>query len=671
MKLNFDMEKIATYIGQFIAEITDQKERKLLKYLALLRAYNLHFQPLPVSCFDALMKDSGNPRKWERTLSEACKILLNERRKGGIEKLKIIHTFLAQEILSKLLTTEDGQPQLLGDVMIEFMETPGLLDHTESGKNLATSIADTVKCRVKRPDGIPETQFSPFVQDMLDDSKQGIDKTAEVVERVFDTTEDVFVAQQLTRILISVGRWADAVYWAKTMTNKKSDNSYLWDTFGRIYLRQMGQKASESRKGRRTPKDAVEFLKLAVAAKEKFQKSQQVHCDYLFDVDNNAGYLGEMETTVQLLEYLINVDGLQDETTFHNFVVKGTVAPSALRKYWDRSIMQDFRELIQEAVKAMEYLGDQHHQIRDESGDTLQKEKAKKNRADYIKLRAKLHTFLGENDDAAPHGLSEDEAKLYRRRRIFGLAGHTYADIFELPKTAKAEELLERIKHLVENNHSQYDNHEEDLRILLTVNFTLCSRKCRNEDISISHKEMAKLSCELYRKTDADSTRLLEVFMFAVVFNWKRPCMSFLPEILGMEFPTILKKWKDAFYRKYPRRRNNKYQKETTICFFGKGTGMDLFAFEREFSGEDVQTRNHPFWDSTFAQERLEPFEGTLRDFGWQVLTRINYAGNKYDVKFPTSFPILDQSLWNKEVTFFIGFTWAGPKAFHTRQLNS
>ena len=672
MKLNFDKKKSARYIAEFIAEITDTKERKLLKYLAMLRAYNLHFQPLPVSCFDTLMRDDGKTQRWERSLSEACKVLLNERRKGGIEQLKIIHTFLAEEILGKLLSAKDGQQELLCDVMVELLDTPGLLDLTESGQKLVTSIADTVKCRIKRPDGTPETQFSPFVQNMLADSQQGIDRAVEVVERVFDATEDVFVAQQLTRILIRAGRWADAVYWAKTTTNKRNDSSYLWDTFGRIYLRQMGQIYNESRKGRRSATDAVEFLNLAVSAKEKFQKSQQVHCDSLFDVDNNAGYLGEMETTVQLLDYLKNVDGLQGKSTFHDFVVKGTVPP-ALRKSWDGNIMQDFRELIQGAEQAMGYLGDQHHQIRDESGDTLQKEKAKKSREEYIKLRARLHTYLGENDDAAPHGLTEDEAKLNRRRRILGLIGRTYAEIFEQLNTIEAEQIVERIKHLVENNHSRFDNHEEDLRILLTVNFTLCSRKCQNECIkrSINHKGMAKLSCDLYRKTDANSTRQLEVFMFAVVFNWKRPCMSFLPEILGMEFPIILKKWKDAFYRKYPQRRNSKYQKETTICFFGKGTGMDSFAFTRKCSGEDVQPQNHPFWDSTFAQERLEPFKGTLRDFGWQVVTRINYAGNKYDVKFPTSFPIHDQSLWNKEVTFFIGFTWAGPKAFHTRQLVS
>ncbi len=675
MKLNFDRNKSARYIGQFIEEITDRKERKLLKYLALLRAYNLHFQPLPVSCFDTMMKDDEKPQKWERILSEACKVLLNERRKGGIEQLKIIHTFLAEEILGKLLFTEDGQQQLLCDVMVELMDIPGLLDLTESGQKLATSIADTVKCRVKRPDGTPETLFSPFIEKMLKDSKQGIDKAVEVVERVFDVTEDVFVAQQLTRILISVGRWADAVYWAKTMTNKRNDNSYLWDTFGRIYLRQMGHLSSESRKGRRSAKDAVEFLKLAVSAKEKFQKSQQVHCDSLFDVDNNAGYLGEMDTTVQFLEYLKNVDGLQDETLFHSFVVKGSDAPPALKNYWGGTHMQDFRELIDGAAKAMEYLADQHHQIRDESGDTLQREKAKKSRQDYIRLRARLHTFLGENDDTTPHGLTEDEAKLYRRRRIFGLVGNTYADIFELPKTQEGEQTLERIKHLVENNQSRYDTHEEDLRIQLTVNFTLCSRKYRNDDIkrSISHKEMAKLSCDLYRKTDANSTRYLEVFMFAVVFNWKRPCMSFLPEILGMEFPAILKQWKEAFYRKYPWRRNNKYQKETTICFFGKGTGMDMLAFPGEFgdSEEDVQPQNHRFWDSSSTHQRLEPFQGTLRDYGCQVLTWINYAGNKCDVQFPTSFPIKDQSFWNKEVTFFIGFTWAGPKAYNTRQLVS
>ena len=86
MKENFDKTFIRNMVSRLLSDVKDRNERKLLKFVALLNAYDLQRQAIPRVAFDRMMTIWQNgPRfgakaclnRWEAQISAATKNLLN------------------------------------------------------------------------------------------------------------------------------------------------------------------------------------------------------------------------------------------------------------------------------------------------------------------------------------------------------------------------------------------------------------------------------------------------------------------------------------------------------------------------------------------------------------------------------------------------------------------
>lgn len=82
MKVNFDKKAIENSVLEFVRdESTNFAQRTMLKFLAFVNAYDLSFEPVPVVCFDPIMKPKG---QWVNRLSHAMKILISSEQRRGI-----------------------------------------------------------------------------------------------------------------------------------------------------------------------------------------------------------------------------------------------------------------------------------------------------------------------------------------------------------------------------------------------------------------------------------------------------------------------------------------------------------------------------------------------------------------------------------------------------------
>lgn len=676
LKENFSPDYIQRTVQELTAEIRDPNERNLLKYIALLNSYDLFFRPLPAAGFDILMdsvlparqtfRPAQQPR-WENYISSALKVLLNETSRPGRQKkfgIRIINNLLSKTILEHLLQRDlvDGQKSKTSDIMKEFLEC-GIFSCIDNAvEQLLAAVRDLMKKRARKPDGNYETKFSPMIQAIVDDKEQGVSDAASVLEKVFDLSEDVFVAQHLARLYIFAENWKEATKFAKIITNQKPDNSFLWDTFGNVFKGQMLAHRVECIKdeGAVSARKACDVIDLALHGLDTFHKEQSVSKADMANV-NHAGFFGEIEITVHLLVYLAHVEGLQDIRMMRKFLVDSKYIPDELDCLGPTRVGK-LKDLQQQIFQVMTLLDDEFLQLRDDVTDLFRRNFNQFQNSKLIRLKEDIENYFGEDNNEPPLNLSEEEQCLYRRRRMIRLGGTSFRSIYDLKKSQQdGKQNLETIQELVGLNLRSQFRSSFDFQTKIRVSIAL-SNVSSQENLDISQAELAEMSRILY---DQEITSL-EVYLFACMFNWPRENPGLQFAIPANKIPDIMKEWKIAYYKMYPRQKEENRQgkkKETTMFFLAKGSGMAAFAHQQEL--RQLHFRGDKVWRTHVGISRLQRVKGTLLQRGLEVSTALEEKGNKTTVALiPTSFPITDPAMWNKNVYFVLGFTWSGPRAY-------
>ena len=685
LKENFNPEFITKTVNDLLREITEPRERKLLKYVSLLNAYDLAFQSLPASAFNAIMEVNQvtimlNLQRWELHLSQSLKILLyqfEKRRAPGGQRIRIIHNTLCKQIM-KILIQEDAEES--GDfkshlykVCSDFVDSEifNMTYKDNSVEQLLKVVRDVVKRRARSlKNGKPETKFALIIEDILNESKQNISDAADLLKKIYELSEDVFVGQQLSRLYIHSMNWEKAKDIAMAITDKKPDNSFLWDTYGHAYKEQIKQIYADCMENGTTMNatDACNMMDLTFTAIHIFQKEQEVSETEKNTLINNAGYYQELQVVIIMLDCLSITEGLKDDV-LHQVLVNEKQMPKNLSDLFGENRVFQLSQVQTGVNKALARLEDEHLQLRDDMADDYQKNQQRLSTEMLIKHKETLEHYYGEEKDEVPSNLTDEEACKYRRRRIFRLAGNTFCAVFELRRKMDGEERLLAIRTMINRNMKSGYKNIFDEQMLISVNLTLCCINDRYKKEIVLEK-MSKLAADLYKARDKRIDYSLEPYIFAVMFNW--PCRNDVGRraIPAQEIPEILRNWRAAYYKKYPRQKEEGRpyrKKETTVFFLGNGEGIASLAFDQELRKEGIKRNSEQFWNLPHVVQRLERWFGVLVRDGSEVKINITQGGNRLSLQIPTSMPIFDRSLWSKTVYYVIGFTWAGPKAFDIR----
>ena len=651
--------------NQYIREI------KLLKYISLLNTYDADFTKLKASIFDPIMKDLHVGQRhcafmfknnWETTLSQEFCILVNECSSKFSGDLRIAHPFLSKIILD-LLCEIDG-PCGISELVLELMNCESLFGTTRKQQDDLHNVLKQILIHREKLENGSLEKFSSMI--LYIKNNEGVDIAAKILRRGFEILVDAFVAQQLARFYIDTKNWDLATQYAETATHLNCTSSYFWDTYGRVYFQQVYEKYDNYRI--RIPKDdMITIILLVKQAVDSFRKAQDCS-DYEHQSrdKNHAGYCGEIEIVIMLYDLLKRCEIFDSDKDFFNFLRSDVKKQHQLIKLLDSNgynLLVMVRSLLLDANKALCTLEDELTHFYEESSDDYNNKIG-----NICRYKEKIDMYLGENMDVVPRHLPEEAQCLYRRKRVFRLAGKTWMRFLRVGCKE-----LELIRELMEINlKSKYVNGEDYLGMIFT---NLCLLMHNDSFLTkIKFADMADWSQKLYEKK-REMPNSLEPYLFYCLFNWQRSCTTRSTSETNLR--RCIEEWKEAFYEKYPRQKADGKpckKRESVVFYFSNGSDMASIISNEElkalYNYLPLSTNDEKFLNQPSIISILQRFTGNLCKEGDEIELDLKPATkNQTSITIPTG-TAPRRNMCNKKVNCVIGFTWSGPKAYDIRLID-
>lgn len=680
MKENFNKEYIKRAVCKFLEDITDPRERKLLKYVSLINSFDIDFHPVPLSSFDPIMMPAQNWRlsmpSWEAHLSTCLRVLLNQKPtqglRGQIKGLRVFSSLMSEEILQSLLGSTDieGKPQTVSEAMIEFLNSSVMKSKDNSNKQIWKMIRNLMKKRTWLKPG-RLAKFSPLITTICKD--EGVDEAAEVMTTVFERTDDPMVAQCIARLYIQAENWPKAEDYAKICTHMRPSNSCVWDTYGQVYKSKIEalynnyvKNFSTSSAHEPTDED-IKAIGDAFTGIEIFRKEQRVSKnEKTMAVSNKVGYFSELQITLLLLDLLSFLTPFENKEQLHRFLVqKDFTIPEA-----HQSLGQEFcdrlKRLFKDSCAALISLEDEFLHLKDGTVDAYRRGMHRINKNRLIQLKEYHDVHFGESEDKIPGNMTSEDAAAFRRRRVTRLGGLSLGKILDVRDTQYGEGTLRKMHDLLLHNVRSPAPEPFDFKGIIGVSLalsTLGATVCKVRDL-------IRWSDKLYGTVKDDDDRIeLEAYLYMVMFHWPTGDGYDRARCPSGTLQTAIKRWKLAFYKLYPWQKEVPpiKKKETTIYHLGNGSEMDQYTHFEQLHGRQGRRliKGAQIWTNPETVKRLKLLQGTLINQGNDVQISVRSSeGSMSQIIIPSGMPIHDKSIWNKHVFFFLGFSWAGPRAY-------
>ena len=676
LKENFGKEYIERTVKMLIAAITE-KETLLLKYVALVNTFDLGFNSLPTCAFDPLMVDlpfAPGPRRgphavsyrWETNLSQGIRILTNEvynQRTGYTHSIRITSPLLSNVILAQLRKRSNACEEPLSEVVADFFNNDIFNQKSHARVTLLKAVKEMLVNRIRLPSGRPDGKFSPLVGKVIKLERK--EKATLMLQHGYKLTEDAFVAQQVARLCIDEKVWTNAETYAQYATQKKPDNSCLWDTYGRIFLSQVVEKYNGfiTSEAQLSVEEITPVIDTAIRGIDIFRKEQHASESQRHMSSNNAGYIGEVEITVALLDCLNFVQVFSDRDVLHRFLVYEEYVPEDVRSLFDvngQDYVSWLKQLQWDVRKVLVRLDDENEQLHEDRSEHRRNVSV----TTILRKKVDLHSYFGEATDAVEVNLTDKEKCQYRRRLLFHRDTDTIGGIFRLLDERNAERSLCKIKELlVENIRDSTTPDANDLRAMISVNLALLHIRDKYLNV-IRYDDMVAWSRGLYELRHTVPFISLEPYLFYTLFNWPRK--NTRSHLMPKELNEAVRQWKETYYKKYPRQReeDKPYRRRDNTKFF-LANGSDMASITSFDQLGRRKTKGDVFWKLPEVLRKLQRFSGRLSRDGGDVL--VNLQCECHDdivISIPTSRPIGNRTMRNQTVFFVIGFSWFGPKAF-------
>ncbi|KAL8586965.1 hypothetical protein ACOMHN_062376 [Nucella lapillus] len=690
LKENFNPAYMQRMVDEFVKEIQDYKEKRFLRFVALINTFDIYFQAIPVSCFNAIMCTQQDPRKdrpklehkvfsrgevnWASKLSQALNVLLNRTSKPfygkDVKVIRIINNNLSKKILENL---NQREKESVSDVILDHLHSEIFKRSNEScvQNQLGKLVKELLKTRRTTKKG--REKFSPLI--LRIGEKESFAQAAKVLEVAFDIFEDPMLAQQIARVYIHIPNYEQAEQFARTAIDMDPANFYLHDTLGQVYKQKLlGMwdtvvKSTETlESGRAKEILEVAFTALDIFRDEQSLSDQDTNLDY-----TNCGFISQLHVISILIDICRFLQPFRcDSQLLHRFLVDSTFDPKELIILLGAENVHKLKKLYSESKTPLRRLDDEEIQLKD---DPAYQESTSfiRNVENYhmlSKVKVRLLAIFGENADEVPKELRPQEACEYRRRIVMRKGGTSLLSIRKLREEKDAKKKFESMYNMMHANvHSDFCN-AEDLRSLLnlTIAWVSVDKTCA-QVFSMSDAMMWAL--QLYDKMTQCHSKV-EACLYLIMLHWPTEWRkrNGLPLCACNKIKEGIENWKEAFPENHPalKRKRPDRRKPTTLFFLGKGQGFDEIVFHREFEHLQI-TDGESIWDKEEVKSRLKKLQGTLQYGGKSVSVKLpsgEDGGFRLDIC--TSLPIRDKSMWNRTVCFVLGFCWSGPKAYDVNQ---
>lgn len=306
MKENFNMTNISKYVKTYVQDPLLTKEHKcLLKYLSILNHYDIRFQPVPINCFDPIMGDLN----WPLHLPQSIKVLVNPVTVHGVSGvipcIRITNYLLSLPVLNAVLELSKELDSVefsltIGEVAKELLQSKLInqCSASEVNKKFERILTDIVKKRSFSHSGEKPKPFSLLVMTLFD--AKDYDTSIDIIERIYEITDDPFVAQQLARFHAEIGNWEHAHNAIEQAMKQKHDNAYLTHTCGQIYKMQFEIICKDTNNFQED--DIMHALQIAQKSQFYFREAQRITRTENVSPQNPAGFDGEIRLSIELLK---------------------------------------------------------------------------------------------------------------------------------------------------------------------------------------------------------------------------------------------------------------------------------------------------------------------------------------------------------------------------------
>ena len=706
MKEGFNPKYVSSIVERNLIHVTND-ELTLLQYTSLLSIYNPY--PVFASCFDSIMLSAsllGKKffRDWVEDLTHSTRIFLQEKDRstdcGTGKAITIVHPIIASTLLDriaeKVVTT-------VGQIAVDFLESPLLENKGKSftTNDLCVAANRMLKQRKKRDYGDDEeTKFSPLIEKILNvkvtdegqkqPTEESIKEAAKVLRVGLDKFKDPMLAQQMARVFyVNASAFSESTIdlcfdeahtFCDEAIEMSPNNSFLFDTKGRIYERKMKVLFGPIRTENRVigTESALPVLQLAFKAMEWFQKSAAASVDY----QNNYGLDGELSVLFYMLDVLRCVKifrGEEGKDRLQAYLAFCQVIPDEVKEIWSE-YHEPIKELRNRSVHCIDGLSEDFTVYK----ASREEEKALPSRIAFFKKQ--YHSYFNESNVKWNDEIPEERWQRRWHRINQYIAGGPFHSVFRLdwaetkPDLKKTRETLQELLTLASQNYGEPVHAEsyKDMLLMISTSMALhspygTSSQLRLEKLEKEYREIYRFVEKLYALEECDEGPLrLYAHLFKVMFLWPRKNLE-LTGYRVQDFYDAMQSLRNRWERKCKgyidldkmhkerMHKNMSFKKETrqytTLFYLGEGSGLDVFVHLNELS----EKKGSPDWESPKVKRRLMRLRGIVKSKNIIRVKNPLESGRTIDVYFST-FRLGGFS--KEEVSFYLGFSWPQPIAF-------
>lgn len=375
---------------------------------------------------------------------------------------------------------------------------------------------------------------------------------------------------------------------------------------------------------------------------------------------------GEVRLIVQLLDLLNLWFPKEDKTELHAYLVNED-NPTTFKLFSEES-RAFLKNLYAQSEKTMQVIEDKLAQLKNErEGEVFTLNAGYNPRQELVQLRENLDNYLGEQTSEIPDHLSPESTASFIRRRVKRIGGRSCSSILDLRSSPDGEKRLEEMSSkLMKNIDSKFSNAYDYVTLITVTLVKQMTNKTFPEEVFRNLVEWSKMGYEMTLRLREDERPKLEAFMYFVMIHWPTESKRKFKLCPIETVEEAINKWRQEFYKMHSKQKDDAYayrRRVTTYYFLGKGNNSKEIVYYKDLRCKQTNL-DGALWRSMPVKDKLQQLRGTLLSDGWEILyTFVSKAGNKSSIRVRNSYPS-PKNLWQKNVVFYLGFSWSGPKAY-------
>ncbi|XP_074691743.1 sterile alpha motif domain-containing protein 9-like [Strix aluco] len=707
MKENFDPQYIEKVVKNTLHNLnTASKPAQLFCYLTLLNSY-VRKSTVSVSlCEEFLGINSQEIGCRKDRLIENMGICSNiliydqvheyTRYKG----LRIIHPLIASHCLTELKQTYDLPKS---EITLQLLKEDLFYKTSLKQDKLIRDIQTLLITRQRKEHGDEsDTLFSPLIEAIHREEKcSNVEYVLKQASARFE--QNSYICQALARYFyIKEKKFDPALYWAKEARQRAQHNSYITDTLGQVFKSKLRYCVEcQAKSAVLTAEELKYLLELAVNASQAFRESQWQaengdNKQYLqhqnlkrkFQMYNTAGYQGEIETSLYVIDILWHVPF---------FCKKDLQCRKNMTKYLSgNSVLNvDNPNTESEMFKVLEHhssflcsLRSRLKRAFDFFEDYFVFFKTQTNEKEIID--AKLYEKVQEHFTKYREIFCDFSFEQLKSKQVskWPMSQHieAYRDTLEASKAGSFSGILDYLHR----NHRNADREIEDIVEaygFLCKNNAKATQKDKQNLIlanvvlnCIKPKSTKLLSLEMLRslllsilQEVKPTSQCVEPFFLASLLFWPQNTKQLNEDSRKME--TFVRCLTESFKELYGTLHRSR--QPLTLFYLGKGSGLNRFVhkgkIDQLFSSLSEQELNSLWqsgniWKEQAVQDMLLPLQGRAEG----KVIYVDYGSNE-TFRIPVqSVPscLLKNGPNIVRVSFYLGFSIAGLLAYNTQSLS-